>query len=116
MKYFTQKPPNYVPVYGKIVKVDHPLFSHATLYSMNDKGILVVQQHFNATHKRITWGAVDAWLANDIYLNKNFYTFFLRNATEENYPVFTVRSLMWTLRMKPLQREFWEDWKGDKFI
>ena len=114
MKYFTKKPKNYVSVYGKITKIDHPLFTHATLYFMNDKGMYVVQQHFNPVQKKIAWGPLEGWLANDIYLNKNFYAFFLNNATGIDYPIFTVRSLMWTLRMKPLEREFWEDWKGDK--
>lgn len=108
MKYYYQKPELCVQVFGRPVSLDHPVYKSGTLYSENGKGVIVTQKHFSAETRECWWGAVDVWIANDIYTSKNFPEWFFRHATETDYPIFTLRTLMWTLRMKPLPKEDWE--------
>lgn len=113
MKYFYEEPEEYVVIYGTVETVNHPMCFEATKFQIGDKGIFVVQQHFDKEMKMIRWGAIDPWLANDIYTHPDFYDFFCKNAKENIFPIIQVRALMWALRMKPLKRELWEKWKGD---
>lgn len=102
----------FLPVYGDIFELDHPLFSQATLFKIGDRGLLVIQQHWDETVKAPIWGPLDYWLANDIYLSPKFIEVAERlSARMENglYPIISVRKLMWALRMKPLKKEFWEE-------
>ena len=58
------------------------------------------------------WGVVDPALANDIYICENFQMVFEKYSGREKdriFPTIAVRKLMWELRMKPLQKEFWEN-------
>lgn len=110
MKYHYEEPEIVVPVYGETVELkDHAVYREATLYSEGDKGIMVVQEHFDEKTKSVWWGAVDPAVANDIYLNRNFPAYFKEVATElPGCPIYPVRTIMWSLRMKPLKREYWE--------
>jgi len=95
-------------LYGEEVILDHPVYKMGTLFLQNGKGLIITQKRFTA--KYVYWGTLDPWLANDIYLNLKFPQFFLDNAMDENYPIFQVRKVMWALRMKPLRKEFWEEY------
>lgn len=108
MKYFYQKPDICVQVFGKIIDLDHPIYRTGTLYSENGLGLIVVQKHYDSDIRQCWWGAVDVWIANDIYICKNFREYFFSNASEEDYPIIQLRKLMWALRMKPLPKEDWE--------
>ncbi|MBQ9250672.1 MAG: hypothetical protein IJ179_09945 [Oscillospiraceae bacterium] len=110
MKYYYEPPQIIVPVYGEVVTLKHPVFQSGTLYFERERGIIVVQQYFDIDKKACQWKAVNPGLANDIYLSSRFHEFFLEHATEENFPIYQVRKLMWALRMKPLSREPWEDY------
>lgn len=117
MKYFYNPPLYQMPLYGEIYICDHPMFHRATLYMVGNRGLLVVQQRYNVIEKTIQWGPIDPWLSNDIYIHPKFLAYFNDHAEEMTadgmFPVVSVRSLMWGLRMKPLKHEFWEDWKGE---
>ena len=106
MKYFYQKPEIYIDIYGKTVTLDHPIYQKGTKISTDGKAIIIVQQRF--INKTFFWDSVDPWIISDIYLNKNFPSFFSQYASE-NPPIFQLRKIMWALRMKPLPKEFWED-------
>lgn len=108
MKYFYKRPDISVPVYGKPIKTEDPFIRCATLYLEHEKGILVIQKRFDDKSKSVYWGSVDADIANDIYLSPKFQDFFKNNATTSTYPVFKLRTLMWNLRMKPMEKEPWE--------
>lgn len=110
MKYFYQKPEVTIQLYGRTISLSHPVYQQGTLYLQDGLGIVVVQQHFE--FGKCFWGELDPWLANDIYLNPNFPKFFKENASYEPYVIFELRSLMWSLRMKPLAREPWEEFFG----
>lgn len=109
MKYFYQKP-DIIPeqLYGETVILDHPVYKMGTQYIQNGSGLIIVQKRFTA--KYVYWDALDSWLANDIYLHPNFPEFFEKHAAEKPYPILQVRKVMWELRMKPLPKEFWEDY------
>lgn len=109
MKYHYESPQIVIPVYGERITLDHPVFQSGTLYLEHEKGILVVQQHFDEEEKVCWWGYLDSALSNDIYLTPKFKEFFIEHATEKDYPIYQVRKLMWALRMKPLRRGPWED-------
>ena len=116
MKYHYEPPDISIPIYGKTILLnEHPFYHSGTLYFENGKGIIVVQQHFSR-HSEIPdtkfcwWGPVDAAVANDIYLSPYFKKFFMQFAKEKDYNIYQVRKLMWSLRMKPLKKEPWEDY------
>ena len=76
----------------------------------------MIQKRYDPITKSYWWGAVDPGLSNDIYINPGFYEYFKAHATEKDgdglYFTFTVRSIMWALRMKPLPKEEWEvNWR-----
>ena len=98
---------------GEIYVCDHPLFCKCTLYKNGEKGLIVVQEHYNKKTKARWWGPVEPRLSYDIYVSPNFSKYFAENASEIDknglYPVVSVRKIMWALRMKPLKKEIWED-------
>ena len=112
MKYYYKPSNGTKSGAGETYICDHPLFNRATLFKSGNRGLLIVQEHYNKKTKARLWGPVVPWLSYDIYTNANFEEFFDKNATEadENglFPVFPIRKVMWALRMKPLQREAWE--------
>lgn len=112
MKYFYEKPEYWHNV-GIIYSCDHPMFNRCTLFLKDNKGIAIIQEHFNDRIKARWWGSLDPWLAYDIYKNEGFGEFFERESQKIDsfglYPVFQVRKVMWALKMKPLRKEFWED-------
>ena len=112
MKYYYTKPDSWTCKYGTVYRCEHPLFTKATLYFQDNKGMLVIQQRFNPDTKHIWWGELDPWLVDEIYLANGFQEVFSKFASEKIpggiFPEIKVRKLMWMLRMKPLKREFWE--------
>lgn len=111
MRYHSEAPSFYFPIYGEIYLCDHPIYNQCTLFKMGDKGLSVIQQRFDEKTKDTRWEDIDAWIANGIYLNKNFLDYFQEHSGEcanGLYPTVTVRQIMWALRMKPLKKERWE--------
>lgn len=110
MKYHYEQSNVIVPIYGQTIALDHPVYRFGTLYLDHGIGIIVIQKRFDPKTKTCYWDAVNPGLANDIYLTNKFHEFFIEHATKENYPVFQLRKLMWSLRMKPLPKEEWEQY------
>lgn len=112
MKYFYEKPEDWAKA-GSIYICNHPMFSRATLFQNENKGLLIIQERFNTQNKTRWWSSVDPWIAGDIYLNPNFIDMFEKYAGEKDsddlYPIIKLRKIMWELRMKPLPKEFWEE-------
>lgn len=112
MRYYYEKPHNYVPLYGEVYECDHPLYKQCTLFRIGERGLAVVQQRFHPQAKVFYLDSIDPWLANDIYLADGFLQYHRTHAayTDENglYPTVGLRKIMWALRMKPLEKEFWE--------
>ena len=78
---------------------------------MNDLGLAVIQQRYDPDSKSTSWGTIDPWLTDEIYLHPNFKDYFDKRAGEckdDIYPTVTIRQLMWSLKMKPLPKERWE--------
>lgn len=97
--------------YGIVYICDHPVYSRCTLYTIEDKGLAVIQQRFDPQTKQTCWTEIDPWLQDEIYLNENFRSYFeTRAKSPQNslYPTVTIRQLMWALRMKPLPKSRWE--------
>lgn len=103
MKYFYQKPENSKPLHGRGIPLDHPVYKFGTLFKEDRKGLIITQMKFSC--KYACWDSLDFWLANDIYMHPKFKEWFDEHATEEDYPIFQVRSVMWALRMKPLPKQ-----------
>lgn len=111
MKYYYEKQNDWTGA-GETYICNHPMFVRATLFRRGEKGLLIIQEHFNEKSKARWWGIVEPWVAGDIYQNENFSELFERNAgkKDENglYPVMKLRTVMWKLRMKPLKKAYWE--------
>lgn len=98
--------------YAKTYNCKHPLYQTCTLFMNGDLGLAVVQKRFNESQRIFWWGAIDPWIADDMYISELFNTVFSRLArpADENgfYPTVTVRKLMYALGMKPLKKAYWE--------
>lgn len=111
MRYHYKKPTIFSSMYGQLYICDHPVYSRCTLFLIGDKGLAVIQQKYNSVTKSTSWGELDSWLPNDIYLHPKFKQYFdERSGTcvDGLYPTVTVRQIMWALKMKPIPRERWE--------
>lgn len=111
MRYHYEKPAIYLSMYGERYICDHIVYSCCTLFRIGDVGLAVIQQRFDPKTKATTWGEVDPWLTDDLYLNPGFKAYFDERAkpcTDGLYPTITVRQMMWALKMKPLPKEPWE--------
>ena len=112
MKYYYEKPDDWIGA-GVIFSCKHPIYQKCTLFQIGEYGIGIVQQHFDSDRKVSWWGPIEPWIAGDIYTNENFKEYFEEAAGEKdedgNFPIFTVRKVMWALRMKPLRKEYWEE-------
>lgn len=93
---------------GEVYLCDHPLYSRCTLYKSDGIGLAVVQRCFNRWLKSMVWESIHPRLASDIYKNERFKEVFdtIAGPPDENgnYPTVNVRSLMWALRMPPLEK------------
>ena len=111
MRYHYERPERLLSVYGELYICNHPVYNACTLFKLEDNGLAVIQQHRNDSDKSTWWGAIDPWIADELYLHKGFLTFFEKRSgpcINGLYPTVTVRQMMWALRMKPLPKERWE--------
>lgn len=71
----------------------------------------MIQQRYDPVTKSTTWGEIDPWLIDEIYVNQNFKRYFdkMSGLPEGGlYPTVPLRKIMWALRMKPLKKAVWE--------
>lgn len=111
MRYHYEKPSVYSTMYGSTYTCNHPVYDKCTLYIIGDKGLSVIQQRYDPETKSTTWGEIDPWLTDSLYLHPKFEEFFNERsgeATDGLYPTVTVRQIMWALKCKPIPRERWE--------
>lgn len=97
--------------YGSVYICCHPLYDRCTLYTIEDRGLAVIQQRFDPETKQTKWTEIDPWLQDEIYLAVGFRLYFEKRAAHVQnglYPTVTVRQIMWALRMKPLPKQRWE--------
>lgn len=111
MRYHYKKPAIYLSVYGSTHTCEHPVYDTCTLYSMDGKGLAVIQQRFDEELKLTWWGEIDPWLTDVLYLHPKFKEFFDERAGKGDnglYPTVTIRQIMWALKLKPIPKERWE--------
>lgn len=111
MRYHYEKPSIYLSMYGETYICRHPIYDRCTLFKIDNKGLAIIQQRFNADSKSTIWTEIDPWLTDNIYLHPKFKEFFDERAgecTDGLYPTVTIRQIMWKLKLKPLKRERWE--------
>ena len=75
-RYHYEKPELYSTIYGYIYRCDHHIYNECTLFKVNEKGLAIVQQRFDSINKLTYWVSIDPWLADELYLHKNFSNFF----------------------------------------
>lgn len=111
MRYHYEKPSLFVSMYGETYICDHPVYDRCTLFKIGEKGLSVIQQRYDEATKQTSWGELDPWLPNDLYLHPGFKKFFDERSGACSggiYPTVTIRQIMWALKMKPLKRHRWE--------
>lgn len=111
MRYHYEKPAIYLSKYGCTHTCDHAVYSECTLFKMEDRGLAVIQQRYDARTKTTWWTSIDPWLTDALYLHPKFIEFFEDRAgpdTDGIYPTVTIRQIMWALKLKPIPRERWE--------
>lgn len=111
MRYHYEKPAIYLSTYGYTYSCDHPVYDKCTLYQIDNKGLAVIQQRYDARAKTTWWGEIDPWLIDSIYLHPKFKEFFDERSgecTDGLYPTVTIRQIMWALKIKPIPRQRWE--------
>lgn len=111
MRYHYTKPHIYAAMYGETHICDHAVYNRCTLFTIDNKGLAVIQQRYNPENKTTWWSEVDPWIIDSLYTHPRFKKYFDERAgksTDGIYPTVTVRQMMWALKMKPLKREQWE--------
>lgn len=111
MRYHYEKPTVYTSMYGTLYFCDHPIYNRCTLFKIASKGLAVIQQRFDSKAKSTSWGEIDAWITDSLYLNPGFKAYFDARAGQPEmglFPTVTIRQIMWALKMKPLPKERWE--------
>lgn len=111
MRYHFEKPEIFLSVYGKCYICDHPIYNSCTLFKIENRGLAVIQQRYDADSKSTWWSEIDPWLTDTIYLHPKFLAYFENRAgicTDGVYPTVTIRQIMWALKLKPLPKERWE--------
>lgn len=111
MRYHHEKPSIFLSLYGSTYNCNHPVYDKCTLYTINNKGLAIIQQRFDPETKSTRWGEIDPWLTDVLYLHPKFIEFFEKRAgtcTDGLYPTVTIRQIMWALKIKPIKRERWE--------
>ena len=111
MRYYTEKPEYFKPMFGSVYICDHIVYTRCTLFKIGDKGLAIIQQRYDKGTKQTRWTEIDPWLNNFLYLNVGFKEFFDKFAgycINGLYPTVTIRQIMWGLKMKPLKRNEWE--------
>lgn len=111
MRYHFEKPDIYFSMYGSTYSCNHPVYDKCTLYIIGDRGLAVIQQRFDFTKKATSWGEIDPWLTDTLYLHPGFKAYFDERSGPANgglYPTVTIRQIMWALKLKPVPKERWE--------
>lgn len=111
MRYHYEKPAIYLSMYGQAHSCNHPVYDTCTLFKMGNKGLAIIQQRYDEDSKSTTWGEVDPWLTDALYLHPKFKEYFDDRSSEGTdglYPTVTIRQIMWALKMKPIPRQRWE--------
>ena len=111
MRYHYEKPIAYASLYGDRYVCNHPVYDVCTLFTINNKGLAVIQQRHNRKDKTTWWGEIDPWLTDVLYLHPGFKEFFDKRSgprTDGLYPTVTIRQIMWALKIKPVKKERWE--------
>lgn len=119
MRYHYEKPTIYLSMYGDVYECDHPVYNRCTLFKIDNKGLAVIQQRYNPDTKNTSWGEIDPWLTDTLYLHPKFNKFFNERSGESMdgiYPTISIRQIMWALKLKPLPRERWETYFDRKNI
>lgn len=109
MRYHYKYPDIQIPTFGETYICNHPIYIAGTLFRNGSLGLILIQQRFE--ERKTFWGPIDACLANDIYVHKDFRKLFHEYAgmqTDGYFPTITVRHAMHWLKMKPLKKERWE--------
>ena len=111
MRYHYEKPKRYASMYGSTYICNHPVYDKCTLYLIENRGLAIIQQDYNAITKQTWWREIDPWLTDMLYLHPKFKEFFDKRSgpcTDGLYPTVTIRQIMWALKIKPLPKERWE--------
>lgn len=111
MRYHYEKPTTYLSLYGTTHICKHPVYDSCTLFTIQNKGLAVIQQRHEPSTKSTYWTEIDPWLTDELYLHPKFKEFFDKRAGEGIngiYPTVTIRQIMWGLKMKPIPKERWE--------
>ena len=119
MRYHYNKPEIYLSKYGKTHTCKHPIYNRCTLFTINNRGLAVIQQRFDPRTKNTYWSEIDPWLTDELYLHPRFRAFFEERAgkcTDDLYPTVTIRQIMWGLKLKPIPRERWETYFDRKTV
>ena len=83
-------------MYGKLYICNHPVYDSCTLFEINELGLAVIQQRYDAETKSTWWSEVDPWLTDELYLHQEFKEYFDKRAgkcTDELYPTVTIRQI-----------------------
>lgn len=121
MRYHYSRPEFYSSMYGKLyICESHPVYSRCTLFAIEDRGLAIIQQRYDAKTKQTSWDEIDEWLSDALYLNPGFKRYFDEKSGRIDerglYPTVAIRQIMWALRMKPLPKERWETCFDRRFV
>ena len=119
MKYHYERPEFWMGLSYEVYHCNHPMYNTGTIFTDEErlKGLVIVQKRFNKNLKIFWWGPIDPWLSDDLVMCADWNDWFNEHAEEKNkdglYPTYSIRKVMWAMRLKPLKKEEYEQWLDD---
>ena len=110
MRYHLNQPPIQSRVFGEVYSCNHKVYDSGTLFLLDELGLVVIQQYID-DNKHTFWGPVEPYLANLIYIQKEFKEMFDKYAgvcVDGLYPTISIRHALHYLKLKPPKKERWE--------
>lgn len=88
MRYNSKKSVGYSTIYGSTYICGHSVYNRRALFTINDKGLAVIQQRYTPKKKKqktTYWSEIDPCLINELYLHEKFEVFFNDCSAECSY-------------------------------
>lgn len=90
-------------------EIDDPVFSACTWITDGEKQLAVIQQMWDAEHKRSKWSEVEPELLEKIKKSPDMQEYFNLNSKKSpGYEIRTIRQVLHGLKIKPPKLEVWE--------
>jgi len=111
MKWYAEQCKDFAVNVFTLVGCSHLVYERCTVLFDEKKCVRIVQQHYNPETRHTWWAEVDPKLLSLICCQNKSYEWFNEKAVpldSKVIPAYTIRQVMWALRVKPMPKLPWE--------